>query len=260
MTTNAGSIPSVPMYRDKPSSIRPMDNANSSNMERKESFMFSNRSSVISRGSSLGVVTVAAAALAMLAAGNARANLILNGDFSSGLTDWTTSVSGNGSAGTDANGPTTISPDNKGNTITNYMDLETQLATDQANADQTFAVTGNTEYLLSLDIAGGAGETVQGGIQVLDNAGGGDPLGEYPSTAGGFNTNNFTLVEYSFTTDVGATSATLQFTNFANQYTIPEANFDVANVSVTAVPEPATLGLVAVGGLGLLLLKRRKTV
>ncbi len=188
------------------------------------------------------------------------ANLILNGDFSSGLTDWTTSFSGNGSAGTDTNGPTTISPDNKGNTITNYMDLETQLATDTTTAEQTFAVSGNTEYLLSLDIAGGAGETVQGGIQVLDNAGGGDPLGEFPSTAGGFNTNNFTLVEYSFTTDVGATSATLQLTNYANQYTIPEANFDVANISVTAVPEPDTLGLLAVGGLGMLLIGRKRIV
>ena len=34
---------------------------------------------------------------------------------------------------------------------------------------------------------------------------------------------------------------------------------DVQNFTLTAVPEPATLGLVAVGALGLLLLKRRKT-
>ncbi|MGC9261702.1 MAG: PEP-CTERM sorting domain-containing protein, partial [Phycisphaerae bacterium] len=227
------------------------------NMERKESFMFSIRPSVISRGSSLGVAAIAA--LAMLSVGNAQANLITNGDFSSGLTDWTTSVVGSGSVGTNANGPTTLSPDNKGNTITNYMDLATQLATDTATAEQTFAVTGNTAYLLSLDLAGGAGESVQGAVTVLDNAGGGMPFAEYPSTTSGFNNTQFTLSTYSFTTDVGATSATLQLSNLANKYTVP-ASFDVANVSVTAVPEPATLGLVMAGGLGLLLLKRRKPV
>ncbi len=36
-------------------------------------------------------------------------------------------------------------------------------------------------------------------------------------------------------------------------------NAQVSNFSLTAVPEPASLGLFAVGGLGLLLLKRRKT-
>jgi hypothetical protein len=69
-------------------------------------------------------------------------------------------------------------------------------------------------------------------------------------------------------TDTGFTAFSLNFTapsasttvEFLNNSPSGDNTVDVSNVSLNPVPEPATLGLVALGGMGLLLLKRRKAV
>ncbi|MGC9259063.1 MAG: GLEYA domain-containing protein [Phycisphaerae bacterium] len=67
MSTKFSIVTSAADGCGKPSSIRPMDNSHSSNMERKESFMFSGRSS-ISRGFSLAAVAAATVGLVVTAA------------------------------------------------------------------------------------------------------------------------------------------------------------------------------------------------
>ncbi len=82
MSSNKSIVTSAAECCGKPSSIRLMDNPNSSNMERKEPSMFSNRSA-ISRGCSLVAGALAAAACVGLA-GMASASTIIYEDSFSG--------------------------------------------------------------------------------------------------------------------------------------------------------------------------------
>ncbi len=83
--------------------------------------------------------------------------------------------------------------------------------------------------------------TPSGGLNV-------DPVG---------GTNPYNLADYSYTAT--GTSALLTFSNI-NTASGSDTSLLLDDVSLQAVPEPASLGLFAVGGLGLLLLKRRRTV
>ncbi|MGC9261338.1 MAG: PEP-CTERM sorting domain-containing protein [Phycisphaerae bacterium] len=86
-------------------------------------------------------------------------------------------------------------------------------------------------------------------------------------TAGtGTASNQITEEAFASGTDSGIATALSGVTNmslfsFGSTGTYDEIRLSNASLAEAApVPEPATLGLVAVGGLGLLLLKRRKTV
>ena len=71
-------------------------------------------------------------------------------------------------------------------------------------------------------------------------------------------TNAYNLADYSYTAT--GTSELLSFSNI-NTASGSDTSLLLDDVSLQAVPEPASLGLFAAGGLGLLLLlKRRKTV
>ena len=82
----------------------------------------------------------------------------------------------------------------------------------------------------------------------------------------GTGSNQITEEALASGTDTGISSALSGITNmslfsFGSTGTYDEIRISNASLAETApVPEPATLGLVAVGGLGLLLLKRRKAV
>jgi hypothetical protein len=257
-----------------------MDNPNSSNMERKESFMFSHRS-LVSRGSAIRVaVPIAigtAAALAMLSAGNARANMIQNGDFSANASDFVTypgyTSYGNGSAGITGwtvgstgndgiNGPDTgfYSNPGAGNSPEPFAPTSTAGVRDflfmqstGASASQSVSTSAGQEYMLSYDAAARSGEAGSDAIEVIltDLVGNTQITSQSPAIADtGFN---------SFTVNFTAPSASTAV-EFLNNSSYSSGTVDVSNVSLAAVPEPATLGVFAIGGLGLLMLKRRKAV
>ena len=275
MSSNKSIISSVPMYRDKPSSIRSMDSSHSSNMERKESFMFSHRS-LVSRGFSLGaVVPIAigtAAALAMLSAGNARANMILNGDFSANAASYTaypggstspnpssptnwTAYTANGTVGVNGldtgfynNNGSPFAPTSVG-TIRDFAFMQVLYS----QIGQTVGTADGQAYTLSYEGAARAGETgVLLDVTITDATNNNVVATQTATiTSTAFTSNTLTFVAPSLYTTVTFANATSP---------VGDNTVDVSNVSLVAVPEPAALGVFAIGGMGLLLLKRRKAV
>ncbi|MDA8376420.1 MAG: PEP-CTERM sorting domain-containing protein [Planctomycetia bacterium] len=287
MSTKFSSVTSAADGCGKPSSVRLMDSSHSSNMERKESLMYSNRSSVISRGGCIAAMALAVAAVAGLA-GTASANMIQNGDFSangasflvwpgysgeSGTyngnpytnpaapTDWTVFTVGNGTWEPGVNGtsgtapnaaygapftPTTLNlPDNS------YYGIM-QFTGDYLS--QTVATTAGESYTLSYLAAGRNIDST--GLDVL-NVVLTDAINSNTITTQvpGISQAQFNPFTLTFT----ATSASTNV-EFLNNSTNSNNTVEIANVAMAPVPEPATLGVFAIGGLGLLLLKRRKAV
>jgi hypothetical protein len=205
----------------------------------------------------------AVASLAMLSAGNAQANMILNGDFSANASSYTTfpgySSSPNPSnpadwvvsapANAGVNGPDTGFYASQGEP---FAPASTTGVNDFAFMQggelyQAVATTAGQTYQLTYDAGARNGTTSSMNTIAFDDVNNDTIVTQSPSLSDA----NFT----SFTLDFTAASSSTAIT-FLDTGNTP----DVSNVILTPIPEPATLGLVAMGGLGLLLLKRRKTV
>ncbi|NNM89039.1 MAG: PEP-CTERM sorting domain-containing protein [Phycisphaerae bacterium] len=235
----------------------------------------------ISHGSSLVAAAVAAVAFAGLV-GTASANMIVNGDFSAnassyygtpgfsttpyqtqpyGPTGWTI-----GQVQIGVNGPDTGFYSSDGEpfappTVTGVRDfgfIQEASWRGPNTISQTVATTAGSSYQLSYVGAASTYTSGNGGgyvyvleVIVTDTTKNAEIVTQNPA---------ITTADFlPFTLDFTATSASTNI-EFLNGSTVGSGlSVDVSNVSLVALPEPATLGLMAVGGLGLLILgKRRK--
>jgi hypothetical protein len=243
----------------KPSSIRPMDNSNYSNMEQE------NRRFLMFGKTHFSILMASAvASLAMLSAGNAQANLILNGDFSANASSYTTfpgySSSPNPSnpadwvvsapANAGVNGPDTGFYASQGEP---FAPASTTGVTDFAFMQggqifQTVTTTAGQAYTLTYDAGARSGTPSTLNTVAYDQVNSVAITTQVPNISD----SNFALFTLDFTAASNSTTIAFQDTG---------GTPDFSNVSLTPVPDPATLGLSsAVGSLGLLLLKRRKAV
>ncbi|MGC9260592.1 MAG: PEP-CTERM sorting domain-containing protein [Phycisphaerae bacterium] len=307
----------------KPSFIRTMDNSNSSNMERKESFMFSNRLSsslLMAALASAGLLLCAQPSFAALIASDNAGNTAYNSGWANGSNGGTgfgswslstpssssyffvqSSTVGNSSGGEIDTNNGAGQPVSWGmaGTSTNPSASRSFLAGSDGNSfleqGQTFALSFENNYvatgayvgysldssagqsLFSVFFPGGQGEydvnsspTLTGATALVSFGGSWTDKGVATTfTLSSPTSYTFTFQELNnsapLLTMTGTVSAPITgFTAFNTGNATTSNNYymfiNSASVAGNPVPEPATLGLCAIGGLGLLLLKRRRTV
>ena len=174
----------------------------------------------------------------VLAAGMAQAAIITNGNFDGGLSGWTSG--GWGGEGYDSGVSHTA--DGSGSmTIKNAS---------YAYAQQTVTVSANTDYNFSLWVKGPAEAYIGGTIVLMDETG----TQEFYRQSGYITPYSGAWSPYGTDFNSGSyTSLTVIIQRYNNT---DGTTYWADDVSVTPVPEPAALGLLAAGGL--LVVRRRR--
>jgi hypothetical protein len=194
---------------------------------------------------------ILAVALVAFSASAANANIIANGNFESGtFSSWTktgnvavTGMAGQGyyfGGGSFAQNGNALVAFNPGNGPTGGM------------ISQNFATTMGTEYLVEFDF----GATERGSQYIIANILGGN--GSVLKSSGPTLGENLPvdLQHYSFSFIGNGDLATLQFVDFASNNTTNQDGL-LDNVSVSAVPEPASIALMGLGLLGFAASRRK---
>ena len=297
MSTKVIRVTSAADGCGKPSSIRPMDNSHSSNMEHKESFMFSK-----SHFGLLASTAIAAGAALWCSQPMANAATLFydtftaaNGTSLVGRYPSPTDVPGSAYQATNGSWESDIQNNQavlgadigvgvnlNNNSPTVYTISDVFNNSGDSGNHTGFALNGAAlGFYNSFPAGGGEGFNEFTGL-VVDNTGyvsldvNGTDNGPFVS-ATGFNATGSNSFSYTVDTSTGTISNVLLNGNSV-AITAPDGSFTPAltayagffNHSTTggniatfdnftvSTPEPATLGLFAVGGLGLLLLGRKR--